>query len=613
MTQAWNNLYEPDVNALPVTHLYVRFLPAGLEEMKTLQDLDIVLTTFPLDYEIVTPGDYYHDPTISEDQITWLYAVVEPDFQFPAVQYEVLEELVNAPFKSELTREAFQLVGENYGANDRDGDCDPFCENYPECLEQPELGCGEPAHNGSGGGWTPDPPCTPEDPDWPACLYLSGNTPGAVTNSCGCPVSSNRRHPGGCVKVVDTELPANSTLEDGTAVHLDGVKQAKIIWWNGWFGLWTTETDDEGCWQIQHEDHGIGMMWVRFKNDRAVIRGMRNTRIEEYSRAVTDFVGEIGGPYFDDIQVVYNVGGNSDSNSRLYWYAATGNNALWDFYQFAGADGIDVPPSGLDVLLLNQGGGAAAPMLNKTGLNWALYFGTSALLFSVFNVGIAPFNPILQALALYAATWAPDIIYNYDGGIQNSDRVKEVFYHEYAHAAHFAALNNNGYWNDNILYIANNFLTNNNSPYGGRGTPGYQRCAIIEMWGHHIGPFYADRKYETNHSLTSSNDPFTLEMSRWKYRLERFIPDVGGNPSADAWIPEGLFYDLYDDNALNPMGVADGILDPSVWGFEQSDFIHSISNGSPVLMSDVEATVNTFLPPGITSGMTRTIFSQYGY
>ncbi|MEZ4919037.1 MAG: hypothetical protein R2792_07990 [Saprospiraceae bacterium] len=63
----------------------------------------------------------------------------------------------------------------------------------------------------------------------------------------------------------------------------------RLVW-----PMWTTETDDEGCWQIQHEDHGIGMMWVRFKNDRAVIRGMRNTRIEEYSWAVTDFVGEIG-------------------------------------------------------------------------------------------------------------------------------------------------------------------------------------------------------------------------------------------------------------------------------------------------------------------------------
>lgn len=261
---------------MPFTHLYVRFLPADAQQYRLLGDRDdLELFDFPLDWEIIESGDYYHDPTIPEDQFTWQYAVVEPDFEFPAgIQYEVLEEIVNAPFKSKLTREAFRIAYNETGAtgqnrrpivSDRNfEECAWDCNYYPECIELTEYGCGGTVGDGGGsGGGQPFFPgneitCEITDPNWPNCEELPVVT--TVTNGCGCPVSTTERYPGGCVRVVDTQLPANGSLPNGTPAHLDGVKQAKITRWNGWFGIWTTFTDDNGCWQIREEDHGVGHM-----------------------------------------------------------------------------------------------------------------------------------------------------------------------------------------------------------------------------------------------------------------------------------------------------------------------------------------------------------------
>lgn len=610
MTQAWNALYEPDVAALPVTDLYVRFKPANLDELRLLEKAGLELFSFPLDHEIVSEGNYYHDPAIPEDQITWQYAVVKPGFQFPAVQYEVLEEIINAPFKSALTRKAFEIAGVNYlSSSNRDGECTPQCLNYPECLEQIEVGCGGEMPTGEDGDTQfQTPACGPDSPDWPQCLMeVEPYTP--LLNNCGCP-SSNSRQPAGCIKVVDTQLPANSNLPGGQAVHLDGVKQAKVVWWNGWFGVWTAETDDNGCWVIPNEDYGNGWMWVRFKNDRATVRGFRSNPLE-YAFAVTDKVGKIGGPAFNNIEVVYNAGNTPGSDAWMYWTAATASNALWDYHQFAAADNITPPQQGIDILLTPFGGGCAAPMLDKSGMAWQLYGNAQVFIGAIAKIpGVGVIlSPILNGLALFAATYAPDVILNLGDWGQRSDRIKEVCYHEFGHAAHFAALQDNEYWKANVWYIVGNWIAKNNSPYGTRGTPGFQRCAIIEMWGEHIGPVYADRKYGVRHSLGGGSQQ-QINNARWLYQLERFTPDILGNSELDAYIPNGLFLDLQDNNNLNPPNVTDPVFDV-MSNLSQQQCFHSISHGQPELMSLVK---NKLIFEAGQNGTTVSdIFAQYGY
>lgn len=80
---------------LSATHYYVRFLPANAAEYDTLvADKTLDFTPYPLDCE-VSEGDYYHDPSLPKESITWQYTVVPVDFDFSKldIQHEVLEEL----------------------------------------------------------------------------------------------------------------------------------------------------------------------------------------------------------------------------------------------------------------------------------------------------------------------------------------------------------------------------------------------------------------------------------------------------------------------------------------------------------------------------------------
>ena len=93
VTKALVNLYPSKAGEeVSTTHLYVRFLPAGQEQYERLQSLGVEMIDHPVDYAIVREGDYYHDPSIPEGEMTWQYAVVPPDFVFPEdIVYQQLD------------------------------------------------------------------------------------------------------------------------------------------------------------------------------------------------------------------------------------------------------------------------------------------------------------------------------------------------------------------------------------------------------------------------------------------------------------------------------------------------------------------------------------------
>ena len=78
---------------IPVTDRYVRFLPKDTVELNLLSGLGLELFDHPMDREILKDGDYYHDPSVPDGEITWQYAVVPGDFAFPeGVLHEILDE-----------------------------------------------------------------------------------------------------------------------------------------------------------------------------------------------------------------------------------------------------------------------------------------------------------------------------------------------------------------------------------------------------------------------------------------------------------------------------------------------------------------------------------------
>ncbi len=97
MQKALNNLL--DRKHLPhetisASHLYVRFKPHNEGDLSLLkQDTTLILYAYPLDYEIIEGTTTYRDPSVPKDEPTYQYASVPVDYDFPAVDYEILEQL----------------------------------------------------------------------------------------------------------------------------------------------------------------------------------------------------------------------------------------------------------------------------------------------------------------------------------------------------------------------------------------------------------------------------------------------------------------------------------------------------------------------------------------
>ncbi len=94
ITKALHSLYPTKADRVNVkpTNLYVRFLPEDEAEFDQLKKITTDLMDHPLDYDILVEGDWYHDPKIEDGKVTWQYAVVPPDFDFPDIEYEVIDE-----------------------------------------------------------------------------------------------------------------------------------------------------------------------------------------------------------------------------------------------------------------------------------------------------------------------------------------------------------------------------------------------------------------------------------------------------------------------------------------------------------------------------------------
>lgn len=83
----------PDYKA-KTTHLYIRFLPNDFSELDIMKkDSTLIFFDVPLHYKIKKQGRYYHDPSLSANQITWQYSVIEVEKKIPDIHHEILAEV----------------------------------------------------------------------------------------------------------------------------------------------------------------------------------------------------------------------------------------------------------------------------------------------------------------------------------------------------------------------------------------------------------------------------------------------------------------------------------------------------------------------------------------
>ena len=559
MTEAWNNIYSVNqITQLDATDVYIKFTPADFEEVKALQESDLILFDYPLDYEVIKMGDRYIPPGMTEMDMPVFYSVVKPEMDLSAFTHEVLADLFLAPYNTDITKEAFRLTSNTHDKVVKDWDtpdgitppCTEDCPNWPDCLdfgvpcEDEDTSSGNTSGSGDTGGGK-DPNTDPDEPTPGNPGEVTVTTgPTLVMNDCGCEVYADAKKPGGCVNVNDTQL------------GLRGIRNVRVIIKDGWFDFYTIQTDHHGCFKLNKKLNKI-KMWVEFNSERVNIRGIRlKLSPLAYLIPVKDYVDK----FKDNLnQIEVNYGHDTDIKSKAlrYWMAATANNSLYEFDDMAIAEGVGIPPQQLEVLVTNQSSNGAAPMIDK--INNQDIIATLGLpnILEAFLENTFDFFEVFDVLP-------PDVIIGYDKEESKlkSDQINTTIYHEYAHAAHFAAAGED-LWLSNIEHIleVKDFKKGGATmgTYGDGNQDGSDLCALIETWGEHIGKTYTDKTYGLMHS--NSIIPLEMERTRHFYELERQdFWDVGF-----LYIPEGILHDLVDDNANNPQ--SDNPLTTILWDF----------------------------------------------
>jgi len=534
MTQAADNVYGVSRTGgpMPTTNLYVKFTPSSLDDIEAMYDTDETFYDFPLTREVVAMGDYYQN--LAQDEFPELYAVVPPNFQFPSVPYQILAPLHIAPYDTYLAQEAFALTNNTY-------------DGIPSQTPQQSLTI-----------------CTPDDPNHPECecdIFLGNQVayddcinnlyndptpdPPTPTDVCTCSTYGHHRKPAGRVRVEDTQL--STTCTDNPFIP---VRRVKVIMKDTWFTEDETWTDDNGCWKINDKYYGRAWMWVKFKNDRCQIRGATDSwrAIYQWAVPVKDYVGVINGPNFDNINVNYESWTNQGSPAHIYWGAATVNNAVHEFHDYADDDGINPPPDDLDIYVANGATFGYAIMSVQQEFSASV----AAVLTAGASIFIGPFAPIVGVVG-YAVTIAalPDVCIGIN--FNNSDRLKWLAYHEIAHASHYTQAGH-AFWRD---LAASEVLANG---HGDQNSTNAGLIALCESWAEHIGASYNDRTYGLNE---------TLPLTSYQEYLEEVRNEELNH------IPIGYYNDLIDGINLNEIACEDpwppvndcGIIVDGVEGF----------------------------------------------
>ncbi len=113
---------------IDTTNYYVKFRVNSSADIATLEADSLFLFEYPLDYEILAYSDFYPP---DDDGGKWLYTAVPIDYEFPDIEYEIIEYLFlpeeatevtgrSSAFLSELEDEALKLTG-NYEENEDTG------------------------------------------------------------------------------------------------------------------------------------------------------------------------------------------------------------------------------------------------------------------------------------------------------------------------------------------------------------------------------------------------------------------------------------------------------------------------------------------------------------
>jgi hypothetical protein len=570
--QAYNNLYEPDLPALLPNHVYVRFLPQSPQDYKKMYESGLEFWDFPLDREILQMGDHYQDPTAANSSYSWRYTVAPLTKPLPDVQHEVLEQLAMVPEDCLIAKEAFAITGNDY--------------------HDPDVFVPDPGLGGGTFNFLIAPGNDDGDPDGSSG---SGNS-NSTREACDCDLPDHSSKPSGCV-----------TVEDNMLDIFEGVKELKVItskshFWGFLFNR-STHTDYAGCWMIDHKYQSGVHIWVKWENDRCDVKVMDAfDDIEGFILPRKAYIGYRSGSNHNNIAIVFNHTSAIASWDFRNWAASSANNSVYEFGGYTFNQGIlSNMPDNLKILITPWGNGnsGAAPMLDKLGFLHQLWVYLPVnIIVGFFNVA-TPGSLVLLPLVAWLEASAPDIVFNLTNpGNVNSDDLRELAYHELAHAIHFSKVGSN-YWTQEIFYTIEQL------GYGDGNEDGAGRCSVIESWGYLMGMSLAHERYGIN----NSNPGSAPDLNTWRSRLEA---DYCFENNPLVHIPYGWEWDIQDHNPANPFNEVESgsVMHDNVNGFTNAQIFNKM-NSSVISMPKLKNALIEFLPPSVNIGNYNALAADY--
>gem|GEM_PF-2843573 len=420
---------------IPPTDKLIRFTISSYQEYVDIH-LDPTLTVFsyPLNREIIQMGDYYNHMsggTLTVDAAggtgyageggaspspPYLYSLVSADKVISgSYQYSVLEEYNYDITNVSIIAESFIQTSNTVLLNEYLRTMDPGTMTTgcgdpvvpPTVTGGPTGGpsggpTGGPTGSGPSGSPTGGPTGTggPEGPPIPdgkkdclspcyLVLTLDESTapasfnwecfcpppppPPPVINDCGCPEFSNPRSIAGCVNVENNSTSGIDPVQDVRVTVIDS-------WTTHWLTgnlrpkrVFTTTTDDNGCWRIDENFGGNVWVTVEFENpdsyERLHLFGPASAlaivpSVWDFLKPISAFSGRFEEAEYKDINTFYPHWGGTDTGTELQrnWGAATVNNQVKQF--LANTPDITSPPPSLNILLQPHTGTGAAIMNN---------------------------------------------------------------------------------------------------------------------------------------------------------------------------------------------------------------------------------------------------------
>ncbi|MGN7785817.1 hypothetical protein ACTJIJ_14920 [Niabella sp. 22666] len=259
----------------------------------------------------------------------------------------------------------------------------------------------------------------------------------------------------------------------------------------------------------------------------------------------------------------------------------------------ASEDGVLPPPSNLKILVHRFASAGAAPMFNVIKNSHPIQYATIKGFFDATTLGIG----------IYVSNTPPDITIGYAWSADKfaTDQIKEVAYHEFAHASHYRKTDFQ-LWVDNINFVAHH------GGYGNGTEAGFEKGSLIEMWGYFMGREYAHRRYGPNmHS--NLNPPFptgaagfanswyawnensnNISLFDWTHIASAFLHDIRYNN----------IYNQSNSLAENNVLIADS---DSISGYSIST-ICNFFDGSTTSPTTLMDKLRNVLPSGITGNTT---------